>query len=79
MADKPGKAGVWSLEISFVSWNSSRYLSWRALGVAAAAGEKVNIAGDGAFAAPTGSACCIVQLLLLYLGDWPTSDCFLAR
>ncbi len=40
--------------------------------VAAAAGERVDIAGDGAV--PVGSACWIVRLLLLHLGDQPTSD-----
>ncbi len=37
-------------------------------GMAAAAGERVDIAGDGAFAAPTGATCWMVRLLLLYLG-----------
>ncbi len=44
--------------------------------VAAAAGEWVVIAGDVAVAVPTGSASWVVRLLLLYLSDWPTSDCF---
>ncbi len=44
--------------------------------VAASAGERVNIAGDGALAVPAGSACWMVQLLLLYLGNRPTLDCF---
>ncbi len=44
--------------------------------VAAAAGEWVDIAGDVAVAVPTGSACWVVRLLLLYLSDGPTSDCF---
>ncbi len=43
--------------------------------VAAAAGEEVDIAGDVAVAVPTGSACWVVKLLLLYLSDRPTSDC----
>ncbi len=41
-------------------------------GMAAAAGERVDIAGDGAFAAPTGATCWMVPLLLLYLGDRQT-------
>ncbi len=48
-------------------------------GVAAAAGERVDIAGDGAFAVPAASGYWIVrslQLLLLYLGDRPTNVCF---
>ncbi len=45
-------------------------------GVAAAAGERVNIASDGAFAAPAGAAGWMDRLLLLYLGDQPTCDCF---
>ncbi len=44
--------------------------------VVAAAGERVDIAGDGAFAVTEGAACWVVWLLLLYLGDRPTSDCF---
>ncbi len=44
--------------------------------VAAAAGEWVDIAGDVAIAVPTGSASWVVRLLLLYLSDRPTSDCF---
>ncbi len=44
--------------------------------VAAAAGEGVDIAGDVAVAVPTGSACWMVRLLLLYQSDRPTSDCF---
>ncbi len=44
--------------------------------VAAAADERVDIAGDVAVAVPTGSACWVVRLLLLYLSDRPTSDCF---
>ncbi len=44
--------------------------------VAASAGEGVDIAGDVAVAVPTGSACRVVRLLLLYLSDWPISDCF---
>ncbi len=38
----------------------------------AAAGEKVDIAGDGALAAPAGLACWMFRLLLLYLGDRST-------
>ncbi len=51
------------------------------LSVAAAAGERVNIADDGAFTVAAGPACWMVRillLLLLYLGDRPTSDCFRA-
>ncbi len=44
--------------------------------VAAAAGEGDDIAGDIAVAIPTGSACWMVRLLLLYLSNRPTSDCF---
>ncbi len=44
--------------------------------VAAAAGEGVDIAGDVAVTVPTGSACLVVRLLLLYLNDRPTIDCF---
>ncbi len=44
-------------------------------GVAAAAGESVDIAGDGAFAALTGAAGWMARPLLLYLGDRPTRDC----
>ncbi len=44
--------------------------------VAASAGEGVDIAGDVAVAVPTGSARRVVRLLLLYLSDWPTSNCF---
>ncbi len=44
--------------------------------VTAAAGEWVDIAGDVAVAVPTGTVCWVVRLLLLYLGDRPTSDCF---
>ncbi len=44
--------------------------------VAAAAGEAVEIAGDVKVAVHTGSACLVVRLLLLYLSDRPTSDCF---
>ncbi len=44
--------------------------------VAAAAGEWVDIAGDFAVAVPAGSACWLVRLLLLYVSDRPTSDCF---
>ncbi len=44
--------------------------------VAASAGEGVDIAGDVAVAVPTGSACRVVWLLLLYLSDRPTSDSF---
>ncbi len=43
--------------------------------VAAAAGEGVDIAGDVAVAVPTGSACWVIRLLLLYLSDRTTSDC----
>ncbi len=42
--------------------------------VAAAAGEEADIARDVEVAVPTGSACWVVRLLLLYR---PTSDCFL--
>ncbi len=42
--------------------------------VAAAVGKGVDIARDVAVAVPTGSACWVVRLLLLYR---PTSDCFL--
>ncbi len=45
-------------------------------GVAAAAGERVDIAGDGALAVHAGSTRRMARLLLLYLGDRPTSDCF---
>ncbi len=44
--------------------------------VAVAACERVDIAGDVAVAIPTGSACWVVRLLMLYLSDRPTSDCF---
>ncbi len=44
--------------------------------VAAAAGGGVDIAGDVAVAVPTGSACWVVRLLLLYLSDRLTSGCF---
>ncbi len=44
--------------------------------VAAAAGERVDIAGDVAVAVPKGSACWVVRLLLLYLSDRPAIDCF---
>ncbi len=44
--------------------------------MAAAAGEWVDIAGDITVAVPTGSAGWVVRLLLLYLSDRPTSDCF---
>ncbi len=44
--------------------------------VAAAAGGRVDIAGDVAFAVPAGPACWVVRLLLLYLSDRPTSDFF---
>ncbi len=46
--------------------------------VAAAAGKRVDIADDGAFAVPAGPACWIVRPLLLYLGDRQASDCFRA-
>ncbi len=49
------------------------------LSVAAAAGERADIADDGAFTVAAGMACWIVRLLLplqLYLGDRPTRDCF---
>ncbi len=49
------------------------------LSVAAAAGERADIADDGAFTVAAGLACWIVRLLLplqLYLGDRPTRDCF---
>ncbi len=44
--------------------------------VAAAAGERVGIACDVVFAVPTGSACLVIRLPLLYLTNRPTSDCF---
>ncbi len=44
--------------------------------MAAAAGERVDIAGDGAFTVAAGSASWVVRLLLLYLSDRPTSDWF---
>ncbi len=44
-------------------------------GMAAAAGEGVDIAGDGAFAAPGGTVGWMALLLLLYEGDRPTRDC----
>ncbi len=44
--------------------------------VGGAAGERVGIAGDVAVAVPTRPACWVVRLLLLYLSDRPTSDCF---
>ncbi len=44
---------------------------------AAATGEGVDIAGDVVVAVPTVSAWWVVRLLLLYLSDRPTSDCFL--
>ncbi len=44
--------------------------------MAVAAGERVDIAGYGAFTVAALSACWIVPFLLLYLGDRPTSDCF---
>ncbi len=37
--------------------------------MAAAAGERVDIADDVAVAVPTGSACWVVRLLLLYPSD----------
>ncbi len=46
--------------------------------MAGAAGERVDIAGDGAFTVAAGSACWMGRLLLLYLGNRPTSDCFRA-
>ncbi len=45
-------------------------------GVTAAAVERVDIAGDGALAVPAGSACWVGRLLMLYLGDRLTNDCF---
>ncbi len=42
--------------------------------VAAAAGEWVDIARN--VAVSEGSASWVFRLLLLYLSDWPTSDCF---
>ncbi len=45
-------------------------------GVTAAACERVDIAGNGAFAVHAGSACWMVQLWLLCLTDRPNSDCF---
>ncbi len=44
--------------------------------VAAAAGERADIAGNVVVAVSTGSACWVVQLSLLYLCDRQTSDCF---
>ncbi len=44
--------------------------------VAAATGERVVITGDVAVSVPTESACWVFRLLLLYLSDRPTSDCF---
>ncbi len=44
--------------------------------VAAAAKDTVDIAGNVKVAVPTGSACLVVRLLLLYLSDRLTSDCF---
>ncbi len=45
--------------------------------VAAAAEKRIDISGDVAVAVPSGSACWVVRLLLLYLSDRSTSDCFL--
>ncbi len=44
--------------------------------VVTAAGEWVDIADDVAVAVPTGSASWVIRLLLLYLSDRQTSDCF---
>ncbi len=44
--------------------------------VAAAAGERVGSAGDVAVAVTTGLVCWVVRLLLLYLSDRSTRDCF---
>ncbi len=44
--------------------------------VAAAVDEEVDIAGKVEVTVPTVSACWAVRLLLLYLSDRPTSDCF---
>ncbi len=44
--------------------------------VTAAAGERVDIAGDVAVAVSTGPACWMIRVLLLYLSDRPTNDCF---